>query len=163
MRKLIQWASGHGHWRPSSYLGLPKVQRQDDPLLQQWQVVAGGIALVLSRVAPSERKARFASTAWLYPFLRQRLREARSVDVSPELLSDVMHELAGVADPLTIRCVRARFDASLSVAGGRAGSQPGDDSRPTGVLQSQPRPATELNFSATLPTIDPGIALAGRR
>ena len=152
MARLIRWTAARGHWTPSAYLGLPAVQTQEDPLLQRWQVVAGGIALVLSRLSASEQKARFSATARLYPYLRQRLREARSVDVAPELLSDVMHELAGVADPLTTRCVRACFDASLlpRAHGAPADADTSGDSRSTGALQSQPRPAADLSTFAGL-------------
>ncbi|WP_169417773.1 hypothetical protein [Ramlibacter agri] len=137
MRKLMQWATSRGDWQRSDFLALPTVDAQDDAMLQRWQVVVGGLALLLSRESPSGRSARFPHTMRLYQGLRQRLRQGRYVDASPELIGDVMHETASVADPLTTRCLRACFQASL-------GRDPDSalpsqfDARNTSRLQSQP-------------------------
>jgi len=139
----MQWAGSHGHWTQSDFVGLPSVQRDADPLLQRWQVVAGGLALVLSRLSTSERSARYSSTYRLYQGLRIRLRQGAEVDAAPELLSDVMHEIAGVADVQTTLCLRACFNARLG-RGDPADEAPVlsvGDSRPTSRLQSQPRPS----------------------
>lgn len=142
MRKLMQWAASRGDWQRSDFLGLPSVEVRDDAMLQRWQVVVGGLALVLSRETRSGRGARYASTVRLYQGLRRRLRQGRDVDAAPELISDVMHEIAGVADPLTTQCLRACFHASLgrnpdSVLPSQFPSA--GESRATSRLQSQPR------------------------
>jgi hypothetical protein len=135
----MKWASSQGHWTQSEFSGLPAVQHEADPVLQRWQVVAGGLALVLSRVSRSERSARFPATYRLYQGLRLRLRQGAVIDASSELLSDVMHEIAGVADLLTTNCLRTCFDASL-----RPGYPNDDapsasaDARATSRLHSQP-------------------------
>ncbi|MDB5858364.1 MAG: hypothetical protein JWQ76_2053 [Ramlibacter sp.] len=141
MQKLMQWAGSQGNWTQSDFGGLPAVRPEADAALQRWQVVAGGLALVLSRVTRTERSARFCATYRLYQGLRRRLRQGAVVDASPELLSDVMHEIAGVADLLTTNCLRACFDASLR-PGEPDDNPPGspEDSRATSLLQSQPRP-----------------------
>lgn len=142
MQRLMQWAGSQGNWTQSDFGGLPAVQTDAEPGLQRWQVVAGGLALLLSRVSASERAARFPASYRLYQGLRRRLRQGAVVDASPALLSDVMHEIAGVADTLTAQCLRACFEASRlpgnANAGGSAGPQ---DSRGTSRLQSQPRPS----------------------
>ena len=140
MQKLMQWAGSQGHWIPSDVGGLPAVQRDADAVLQRWQVVAGGLALVLSRVSRTERAARFCASYRLYQGLRRRLRQGAVVDAAPELLSDVMHEIAGVADVLTTTCLRACFDASLRPGYPNEASAGAPDSRGTSRLQSQPRP-----------------------
>lgn len=138
MRKLMQWAASRGDWQRSDFLALPEVDAQDDAMLQRWQVVVGGLALVLSRESLSGRNARYPHTMRLYQGLRRRLRQGRVIDASPELISDVMHEIAQVADPLTTRCLRACFQASL----GRdpESALPSQlEEKNTSRLQSQPR------------------------
>jgi hypothetical protein len=144
MRKLMQWAASRGDWQRSDFLGLPTVVAQEDVMLQRWQVVAGGLALVLSRETRAGRDIRYRSTMRLYHGLRRRLRQGRVIDAGPELLNDVMHEVASSADPLTTQCLRACFNASL----GRSPDSelpsrfPGDH-RSTSRLHSQPEPVTQ--------------------
>ncbi|HSV81698.1 MAG TPA: hypothetical protein VLK85_21090 [Ramlibacter sp.] len=162
MAKLLRWRADPGHWSGSDFLGLPLVQREEDLALQRWQVVAGGLALVLSRLSESERNARFPVSLRLYRYLRERLRSGRPVQAAPEVLSDVMHELAGEADPATIRCLRSCFDERVRPSGDTGDSAPGE-LRATGALESQPRPPAAVKFSATLPTSGRRSGPAGRR
>jgi hypothetical protein len=142
MERLIRWAGSQGHWTRSDFGSLPAVEREADPVRQRWQVVAGGLALLLSRVSHSERSARFTASYRLYQGLGRRLRQGAVVDASPELLSDVMHEIAGVADPLTTQCLRACFDATVRPGPSNEETvAPCGDSRGTSRLQSQPRPS----------------------
>ena len=140
MQKLMQWAGSQGHWTRSDFAGLPAVQLAADPVLQRWQVVAGGLALVLSRVSRTERSARFPASYRMYQGLRRRLRQAAFVDASTELIQDVMHEIAGVADLQTTQCLRACFEASLGrdPVGNAMGLR---QERDTSRLNSQPRPS----------------------
>src|SRR6478752_3760442 len=138
MKRLFQWARSRGDWAPSDFGGLPSVQHEAEPLLQRWQVVAGGLALVLSRASRTERDARFHATNRLFQGLRRRLRQGAAIDASPELIQDVMHEIAGVADVQTTQCLRACFDASL----GREGIDSAvglRQERDTSRMNSQPR------------------------
>lgn len=153
MEKLMRWAASQGHWLASEFLGLPKLQPEADPMVQRWLVVAGGLALLLSRLMPTERKVRYAATNRLYSQLRRRLRRGERLDAPPELISDVMHEIAGVADPQTVQCLRACFQASL-----RPQVRTGDEATQselghTSRLQSQPRPSRATpRWTDTLPT-----------
>ncbi|MCG2591868.1 hypothetical protein LZ009_03660 [Ramlibacter sp. XY19] len=140
MKRLMKWAGSQGNWAQSEFGGLPAVQREAVPLLQRWQVVAGGLALVLSRASRTEREARFHASNRLYQGLRRRLRQGAAIDASTELIQDVMHEIAGVADVQTTQCLRACFDASL----GRDGIDSAlglRQERDTSRLNSQPRPS----------------------
>lgn len=140
MQKLIRWTASRGHWSRSDFLGLPLLQLDAEPQLQRWQVVAGGLALVLSRLAPGEGR-HYSASFKLYNVLRRRLQHRSAIAPSSELLNDVMHEIASVADPLTLKCLRAGFHASLA---GHAAAQPDadeTDARPTSRLVSQPRPS----------------------
>jgi hypothetical protein len=140
MKRLMQWAGSQGNWARSDFGGLPAVQHDASPLLQRWQVVAGGLALVLSRASRTERDARFHATNRLYQGLRRRLRQGAAIDASTELIQDVMHEIAGVADAQTTQCLRACFDASLGREGIDSALGLRRD-RDTSRLNSQPRPS----------------------
>jgi hypothetical protein len=140
MKRLLKWANSQGHWAESDFGGLPALQRDADPALQRWQVVAGGLALVLSRASRTERDARFHATNRLYQGLRRRLRQGAAIDAATELIQDVMHEVAGVADVQTTQCLRACFDASLGreVPDSTLGLR---QERNTSRMNSQPRPS----------------------
>jgi hypothetical protein len=112
MRRFKQWLGSIGEWNNSQW-ALPEVDRDTELSVQRWTVVAGGLALVLSRLAPFERSARFARTQQAYTLIRRRLRQSLPVDASAELLSEVMHEVAEVCDPVTRRNLRACFRASV--------------------------------------------------
>lgn len=139
MRTLMNWAVGtQGDWSDSG-LALPVLDVAAEAPLQRWCAVAGGLALILSRVADAERAARFAHTHVLYVQVRRRLRQAQPVDASAELIGEVMHEIADVADPLTRNCLKACFQAAVrqpavALASDRAG-EPERSSQPP----SQPR------------------------
>ena len=126
MQKLMKWVGVAGDWSPSE-LQLPRLDRDAEPALQRWCVVAGGLALVLSRLEPAQRAARFAQSERLYTLIRHALVTARPVPAGAELLGDVMHEIAEVADLPTRSCLKACFQDCLrepprgdaSLAGGR--------------------------------------------
>jgi hypothetical protein len=120
MRRFKQWLGSLGAWNDSQW-AIPELDRETELSVQRWTVVAGGLALVLSRLAPFERSARFGRTEQAYALIRQRLRQSRPVDASPELLSDVMHEVAEVCDPVTRGNLKACFRASRAGGTGDQG------------------------------------------
>lgn len=135
----MKWAGAAGNWSASE-LQLPRLGRDADPALQRWCVVAGGLALVLSRLEPTQRAARFAQTERLYALIRQALGAAQPVRAAAELLGDVMHEIAEVGDPPTRTCLKTCFQASLREPA--AGGPPLGDGRPAAnasALSSQER------------------------
>jgi hypothetical protein len=142
MQKLINWAVSQSDWACSA-LELPALEADADVVLQRWCVVAGGLGLILSRLRPTERSAHFAATHGLYVLIRRRLRQSQPVGAGADLLGDVMHEIAEVADPLTRRCLRAAFDASLGeraeVGAGAALSTSSGNSQPVSSLVSGSR------------------------
>lgn len=112
MEKLARWVGSQGDWNPSAW-ALPALDQDGDAVLQRWRVVAGGLGLILSRAGPAEHGARFACSKDLYMLIRRRLRQSAAVDASAELLGEVMHEIAEVADPQTRSCLRACFRARV--------------------------------------------------
>lgn len=122
---LMQWVNSRGEWQRSRW-SLPELPRDADPVVQRWALVAGGLALILSRVSPSEQAARFAWTGQAYALIRHRLRQSRPVNASATLLGEVMHEVADVADPVTRAGLQAFFrDAALRAAEGRVAREEG--------------------------------------
>ena len=121
MQKLLHWIDSQGEWTRSDFLGLPRLEPDDNSPAQRWRIVVGGLALVLSRLSDTELAARFPSTHALYQCLRRCLKDARHPAPGPELLGEAMHELAGVADPLTKSCLGMCFRDSLGQQGAGAG------------------------------------------
>jgi hypothetical protein len=143
---LMPWTGTSGAWTESD-ASLPRVDPRDELQLQRWCVIAGGLALVLSRAADTERRARLAATQRLYEVIRHGLERSASVAAGAMLISDVMHEIAETADGLTRRCLRACFEASLRSDPTDASAQGGGPVTlpPLGggasSLLSQPRPS----------------------
>ena len=154
MQKLMQWAGSQGEWTCSEFSGLPRLSHEHNAMQQRWRVVAGGLALILSRLARPELVTRFSASHRLYLLIRQRLRHGQAVHASPELLNDAMHEVAEIADPMTRGSLQACFQASL--AEGRIG---GPDARPEDGRNSQLRSSSpsQLPSSSGSPTEDTDI------
>lgn len=112
MWRWVQWIRLRGEWRSSEW-ALPHLRRETQPDTRRWMAVAGGLALILSRVPPSEQRTRFASTLQAYALIRRRLRQSRPVDAGAGLLNDVMHEVAEVADPVTRSGLHSSFQAAV--------------------------------------------------
>lgn len=112
MQKLMKWVGSQGDWTCSAWI-LPALTAEADMAVQRWAVVAGGLALVLSRAEPAERSARFGASHALYVQVRRSLRQARLPAPAAALLGEAMHELAEVADPATRRCLMACFQDAV--------------------------------------------------
>jgi hypothetical protein len=108
MQKLMKWVGSQGDWTCSAW-NLPALAADADVAVQRWAVVAGGLALVLSRTEAAERSARFGSSHALYVLVRRALRQARLPAPGAALIGEAMHELVEVADPATRRCLMACF------------------------------------------------------
>ncbi|NNU44328.1 hypothetical protein [Ramlibacter montanisoli] len=76
--------------------------RADDPQVHQtWLILAGGIALILSRASKAELETRFCAARQVYALVRARLEKRRLPKPEPTLLRDALHEIANLADPMT--------------------------------------------------------------
>ena len=105
-------------WSGSEFPELPSViELEAGPELDS-ALIAGGLALVLSRCSPRAIERDFRASSQAYRSLRDRVRRGRSVELSPQLLSDVCHEVAQHADATTrqalLRCLR-RSSATAQV------------------------------------------------
>jgi hypothetical protein len=150
MRRIMQWLGSHGEWNGSQW-PIPGLDRETELSVQRWTVVAGGLALILSRLAPFERSARFGRTQEAYALIRRRLRQSRPVDASAELLSDVMHEVAEVCDPVTRTNLKACFRASVSGGAGDpdGGAEPTTLQSLGGASSRPPARPSRLDNAAT--------------
>jgi hypothetical protein len=137
MDLLAQWMTSKGSWRCGEFSDLPAPARDADAAVQQWTIVAGGLALILSRASAPETAERFAATLQLYDLLRERLRQRLRVGASAALLGETMHEIAAVADPMTKTALQARFQAALQKRAGEPSTQP-----PAGGPHSESRAMT---------------------
>lgn len=97
-------------WSASEFPELPSVIDLDPGPELDHALVAGGLALVLSRCSPRAAERDFRASSQAYRRLRDQVRRGGSVDLSPQLLSDVCHEVAQCADAATrqalLRCLR---------------------------------------------------------
>lgn len=102
-------------WHRSDIADLPTVRPETTRALQNWLVLAGGLALVLSRATRDELDNRFRCSRYLYEQLRARLREGKSTpNIGPDLVGETMHEITGVADPMTLAAGRACFAVCIA-------------------------------------------------
>lgn len=101
MAAIISWVRGSGGWVRSRFGDLPSLHADDTPVHQTWLILAGGIALILSRASKSELETRFACSHQLYALAHGRLQKKRLPKPDPALLRDALHEIANLADPMT--------------------------------------------------------------
>lgn len=101
MQHLMQWIGSKGAWACSRFSDLPELKYDVRSPAHHWCVVAGGLALILSRASGPELITRLRSTQILFEHLRKRLRQGRRPGVSADLVSEVMHETTELADPMT--------------------------------------------------------------
>ena len=101
MQRLIQWMGSKDAWRCSRFSDLPQLKHDQRSAAHHWCVVAGGIALILSRSTEAQRSAHLRATQALYEVLREALRHERRPRADAALVGDVMREVAELADPMT--------------------------------------------------------------
>lgn len=113
---MLNWIRKESpRWQRSVFADLPILRQGSSRSLQNWLVLAGGLALILSRATQDELKHRFPCSQYLYEELRGKLRTPRSLlSVGPDVVGEALHEIAGVADPMTSAAARACFDACLA-------------------------------------------------
>lgn len=111
MNAILQLVSPDGLWKRSPFSELPAVPRNASESTRHFCVIAGGIALLLSRCSSEGIARHYPRANSLYRQIRAELRKGCEVSASAELLSDVMHEVAEQADPTTRSSLRFCFDS----------------------------------------------------
>lgn len=113
MASLTQWIASQGKWTRSRFADLPELRHDGGAHLQHWYAITGGLALILSRAGNSELHGRFGATHELYHLARRQLKQGRRVEIGAELLGDVIHEVTGIADPMTKASLNACFHSRV--------------------------------------------------
>jgi len=101
-------------WNPSRYADIPAIPWGEHDTLVDLFLVAGGLALILSRCTETLIRQELAATHALHEILRTQLRRKGPVDTSAELISEVMHEVAEHADPGTRNALKRCLDARVT-------------------------------------------------
>jgi len=120
LQGLWCWMGSRGAWFRSRFSDLPQLRADATSEVNHYCVVAGGLALILSRRPPRELASRFMASQELHQLLRCQLRGRGHAEPNAELLSEVMHEVATVADPSTRAALRTCLAA-------RCADKPGAD------------------------------------
>ena len=123
MRRLLRWIKPRPNWIRSSPFELPAIGPQQETALRQWTLVAGGLALILSRASEVELAQRFRCSQLLHLMVRRALLQNQPVRVPIDCLADTMHEIAELADPVTKRALLVRFQVAVQAHRG-AGAKP---------------------------------------
>jgi len=136
LQGLWCWMGSRGAWFRSRYSDLPQLRADAASEVKHYCVIAGGLALILSRRPPRALAGRFMASQELYQLLRRQLRGRGHAAPSAELLSEVMHEVATVADPSTRAALRTCLAARC--VGTPAADRVGMDSSPAPGIASSP-------------------------
>lgn len=100
-------------WTPSEFGDLPALSpraTQDD---RDNLLLAGGLALLLSRCTPRITARDFPNTLRAYQVLRAHLSRGKPVTLNARMLGELLHEIAEVADAATREAARRCFQRSL--------------------------------------------------
>jgi hypothetical protein len=148
MEAIMSWVRGTSGWVRSPFGDLPSLRADDTPAHQTWLILAGGIALILSRASRSELETRFAASRLVYALAHGRLHKRRLPKPDPNLLRDALREIANLADPMTKEAGRECMARAVERVSGkeRAGA-----SGPSTASSSAP-PASSLAATQMLST-----------
>jgi hypothetical protein len=87
-------------WQGAQYSALPRVPPDGGEELRDYWLIAGGLALLLSRCPPNDAHRHFPAASLMYAALA-RLDRGGPIAVDRELLSEVSHEIAEFTDRAT--------------------------------------------------------------
>lgn len=105
---LLSHVLGVGVWK-HSVTELPQLEppsASSNPTIRQFLLLAGGIALVLSRCPPERREAQLPRASRLYTLLRRELKRYGRTSASATLLLEAWHETSGLLDPVSNEAFR---------------------------------------------------------
>ena len=97
-------------WSPAEFCWLPPVASEDDAERRDHGLLAGGLALLLSRCSRKVAERDYPAALAAYRLLKRQLQRGDATRVPAQLLSELSHEIAQVADQATrqaaLRCLR---------------------------------------------------------
>lgn len=121
LTEMISLIARTGIWRTAGHTELPLLSREANPVSNQLLVVAGGLALALSRCAAEDHAKLYPRAAQLYTLLRRELKIHGRTSASSSLILEAFHETSEILDPNTRRafqkCLEARsqFDRAKAL------------------------------------------------
>lgn len=104
---------GSSRWNPSRFSELPTLEADDDAVHLDYRLLAGGLALLLSRCSERSVERDFAASLQAYVSLRSQLKSRAPVCLSAQLLMELSHEIAQLADGATRRAARRCLARSM--------------------------------------------------
>lgn len=128
-------------WSVSAFSELPEIRQEASESVRHFCVVAGGLALILSRVSETEIRSSYPATRELYKTLKTQLARIGKTNATSEMISDVMHEVAQVADLKTRASLKACLEAR-SAYEAHLRSRNGVPSKPDSAMTQSPGPST---------------------
>lgn len=93
-------------WFGSEFSELPVFDLGDDQRTRDYRLLAGGLALVLSRCTARVAQRDFPRSLQAMRILKQQLRWSVRPQLSSQLLNDLSHEIASIADAATREAAR---------------------------------------------------------
>ena len=93
-------------WNPSRFSELPTLDVDDDGVNLDYRLLAGGLALLLSRCSEHLLERDLAASLEAYRSLKSQLKYGAPVSLSGGLLMDLSHEIAHLADNTTRMAAR---------------------------------------------------------
>lgn len=92
-------------WETSTFSDIPTLPNANDTI-RHFCIVAGGLALILSRNKEAAIRLHYPYTVEMYELLGKELRKFGKTSAGAGLINNVMHEVAQVADPLTMSSLK---------------------------------------------------------
>lgn len=118
---LLLPRSAAARWIPSEFSELPALDGGDSEDERDWRVLVGGLTLLLSRCTLRGAQRTFPACLQAYRCLRPQLKSAGGpVRLPLQVLNEVRHEIAGVADAATCEAARRCMDRALAAIRGAA-------------------------------------------
>lgn len=99
-------------WKVSEFARFPALPDAADATQRDDFLIAGGLALVLSRCPRHAAPRRFRAAIRVYEALKRGGRQREGL--TPELVSDASHEVAEFVDQATRDALRRRMRSLLS-------------------------------------------------
>jgi hypothetical protein len=119
---------------------------------QTWLILAGGIALILSRASKAELETRFCAARQVYALTRARLEKRRLPKPEPTLLRDALHEIANLADPMTKEAGRECLARTVERLARKAGAALPASTGPASLQSTSAPPSSQVAPSQVTPS-----------
>lgn len=121
---MFAFFRGHPTWTPSAFSELPEIPDAASPLLRDHCLIAGGLALLLSRCPPQALQRQLPRSHTAYRVLRRQVRAQHAQSLGAHLWNDVAHEIAELADGATRAAVRRCLQRAVAERAARRCAEP---------------------------------------